>query len=1596
MRFSFHFAHRLWQRTLKAPLAAPRPSHGRRANRLGLERLEERTVPSSLPLLEIVGTGGMGVSSVAATSKNQFANQPTATPVTKQFDTQYPPNSATTDQFQGSSEAFFGDSAGSVVNFGQVAGLESVASPPIPMSVSAGTLANVATQNYGTPVNVHILPGAGQHVGQPVALLVSGQISLTGIGYGSLAANFGLSVSDNGVTNNVMSGSVNPLDYPSTQYTASNSAIILAKIGDTFSLTILDTLGGSFGLLSVGNNNTTGTADSNFSCYLYAFVPSVWTGAGANDLWSNPKNWADDQVPHAGASLLFPTGAHQLTNDDDLGYPFGSVVVEDNYDITGSSLTVNGAMSVQGPSGDPSFTDSCSTVVNGATVIGPGCNVNLTGSGSDNLTDLTIQGGSLTISVPTTFTPLPGATGSISVTQGGTLNLNAQAGLFLFGVGIPAGMTVTCDGTSSINVGQNANVTVNGTLTCLPGCNFTNNGTITGNGTVNCDTSTFTGTGTLETQNLNVNPGGDEDVSNVITPPGGTDTIQPGGTQVVPPDGSDQINGDLENQGDMQDNGKVQDNGAVSDDDAITVGPGAHLDVAGTLTEGSGGQLNNQGSLTIESSGMLNAVGPVILDPGSTFSAAGTVSGNVTVSPPIVTRPASLLTVAATSYPITGTAQAGSAVAVYDDPNNTGLLTGAGVTLLGSQQAGADGTYSVDVPLTPDAANHFLVAATIAGVQSAPTTAPTIWNLPVSAIWVNSDQVTIADARQTLVNQCVAAGINTIYVSVYQPTPNSAGRYMYDDADLAALIGLAHVKGIQVWATYGAPDWPSLGTDPSSFPMQRLAEVEAYNAANPTAAFDGVMLDIEYGFDPANPASNDDQENTFLTELLPLYQAAQSLLEPAGIKVGAAISAYWDPNTLTDPADQAAVTITYNSVTAPAYQQIIGLRLDQVVVLGYRDAAGSIPATEGDGIIGLDEDAVNYAATTRSGTSIIAGLETQDIVPAQQSFAGDGNLDMQGTMQTVAGYFPGSLAGIAIDAYGELYLSGQPNWADAFQSTPAFTVNPVTIPYGTPLADSLLGGTAVANGSSIPGTLTFVSGDGAVLATGVYTEEALFTPNDATDYVAVTAPVTVTVNQAATKATAHGAAIAYSATAQSVSLSATVAPLSSPGTVNEGTVTFAVFNSAGTIQIGSSVTSGTVSGGSAAAVFVLPANTALGSYQIHAVYNPGTDFTGSNDDTQKLTVGPSTTVSKITVGSQSRAISYGTPTSVTYAVTVTTHTHGANPPPVAIGVTGLPSGVAYHLSRVSLPAAGGSVTLTLTTTASVAAGAIPFVVTATASTALGQNGTLTVAKAVQTIAFAALPGKTYGAPDFALTATASSGLPLSYTATGDATVAATGSVWSVHITGAGAATITAQQAGNNNYRAASVTRTVSISKAAQTITFATLPGVTYGAADFALNATASSGLPVTYTAAGSAGVSSVNGVWAVHVKGAGTAMITAHQAGDSDYNAAANLTRNLTIAKASPSFGDLNSPPIQSGTTTATVSGQVTAGTLAATGSVVITVTGNGLTLVNIATINSGGSFTARLRRNWAAGNYAVTYHYAGNTDFAAISPDASAMLDVS
>src|SRR5215216_1320583 len=252
-----------------------------------------------------------------------------------------------------------------------------------------------------------------------------------------------------------------------------------------------------------------------------------------------------------------------------------------------------------------------------------------------------------------------------------------------------------------------------------------------------------------------------------------------------------------------------------------------------------------------------------------------------------------------------------------------------------------------------------------------------------------------------------------------------------------------------------------------------------------------------------------------------------------------------------------------------------------------------------------------------------------------------------------------------------------------------------------------------------------------------------------------------------TTITASNASATYGDSSATLNASVTVA--SGPA-VNAGTVTFTVKKGATTIG---TVTSGTVSNGSASASFPLSGVNA-DTYTIEAAYNAGTGFKASNNSTQSPA--PTLTFNKA-----------DTTTTVTCGAGPFTYT-GSPHTPCSAKVTG-PGGLNEPLT----------VDYQSNTNVGTATASASF--TGSANYNGSQDSkTFTIEKPSQTIDFGTLSDKILGAADFDVSAMASSGLPVSFAASPAGTCTISGNT--VHITGVGTCTITASQAGNNNYLAA--------------------------------------------------------------------------------------------------------------------------------------------------------------------------------------------------
>src|SRR5262249_20123481 len=175
---------------------------------------------------------------------------------------------------------------------------------------------------------------------------------------------------------------------------------------------------------------------------------------------------------------------------------------------------------------------------------------------------------------------------------------------------------------------------------------------------------------------------------------------------------------------------------------------------------------------------------------------------------------------------------------------------------------------------------------------------------------------------------------------------------------------------------------------------------------------------------------------------------------------------------------------------------------------------------------------------------------------------------------------------------------------------------------------------------------------------------------------------------------------------------------------------------------------------------------------------------------------------------------------------------------------------------------------------------------ASSGLSIGESSAFDIAKLSQTITFAALASKQYGDPPFHVSATASSGLPVAFSARGACTISGS----TVTIKAAGTCAITANQAGDATFDPAPpVQQSFTILKANQSINFGPLPSKRFGDPPFNVSATASSGLPVAFSASGACTISGST----VTLTGTGACSIKASQAGNANYNPAPDVVQSL-------------------------------------------------------------------------------------------------------
>ncbi|HTA45977.1 MAG TPA: FG-GAP-like repeat-containing protein [Bryobacteraceae bacterium] len=253
---------------------------------------------------------------------------------------------------------------------------------------------------------------------------------------------------------------------------------------------------------------------------------------------------------------------------------------------------------------------------------------------------------------------------------------------------------------------------------------------------------------------------------------------------------------------------------------------------------------------------------------------------------------------------------------------------------------------------------------------------------------------------------------------------------------------------------------------------------------------------------------------------------------------------------------------------------------------------------------------------------------------------------------------------------------------------------------------------------------------------------------------------------------------------------------------------------------------------------------------------------------------------------------------------------------------------------------------------------------------LGLQGT-----AAQTISFPPLANVSLGTAPFTVSASASSGLPVTFQSNSNSVCTVSGST--ISLVGAGTCSITASQAGNSTWPPATpVTQMFAVLQGSQTISFAPLSDVSYGVAPFTISATATSGLPVIFTSTTGA-VCTVAGT-AVSIIGVGTCSITANQAGNANYTAATSVTRTFTVASTFTVSASPTSISVAQGTNGTTM--MTTAVSIGFNSAIALNASGlpPGATVsfspASIAAPGSGSStMTIAVATTTAIGSYAIT-----------------------
>jgi hypothetical protein len=865
---------------------------------------------------------------------------------------------------------------------------------------------------------------------------------------------------------------------------------------------------------------------------------------------------------------------------------------------------------------------------------------------------------------------------------------------------------------------------------------------------------------------------------------------------------------------------------------------------------------------------------------------------------------------------------------------------------------------------------------------------------PDLAVVSNSDS-TVAVLINNGTNGPGTFGAQNSYGIAYQPTAIAMNDFNQDGFSDIAVVGTGGGAGTGTTILLGSATGAMYG------------ETSLPNGGN------GVANGLSLATADFNQDGNPDLAVGYAGVSIFLDTSAQASLSgvalPAGtapltgvFSAGETIFTEGASATLNEVVNQAVPSITWANPTAIAYGTMLSAtQLNAIASFAgttvpgtftYTPAAGTV-LTAGSQTLSVSfvpNDTVDYAGATAT-VQVIVNQATTTVSWANPASITYGTA-LSATQLNATGSVPGTLtytpaAGTVLTAgIHQLTVDFVPadtvNYVGSTgsvsitvnQAVPSITwSNPAAITYGTALSGTQLNAT-----SSVAGTFTYLPASGTILTAGTHQLSASFEPTDSVDYAVATGSASISVNQATPSITwVPPAAITYG-----TALSATQLAASSPVTGSfaynpvAGTVLTAglhtlaaTFTPTDTTDYttATSSTQLTVNQATPSIMWAPPAaityGTALSATQLAAsspvagsfAYNPvagtvltagahalsvtftptdTTDYTSATSTVQ-LTVNKATPIVSWT---NPAAISYGTPLSAAQLDATAT----------------VPGAFTYTPVAGSILTAGQH-TLSVNFTPTDSTDYSPS--TGTAS--------ITVNKAVPSIAWTAPPAITYGAALGAaqLDATASTAGTLTYSP-----VAGT-------VLGAGPQTLNVSFAPSdtNDYTGATASVPIQVNQAIPVINWSSPAAISFGtqlsATQLDATATPSGG---TFTYSPPAGTTLPEGVQTLHV--------TYVPLDSTDYASAAasvaiqvnstSLTLNLISSTASTTSGSVVTFQVQA-SGSATPAGQT------------VTLTGLPTALPVNMTLNGDG-FASYSYGLFPTGTYTVQASFAGSAAFAA------------